>query len=142
MALLKFLRPVPASSCSISISEDQKSTEVEETKKKKWGSYFWFSPKDKPMIGRYASKNGVTKALQHFKEKELKESTVQDWKKVYEFNLCEKRKSTEPGKAVIMSTLDGKKLGRPPLLGTKVDLMLQERIIAMREQEHLLDRIQ
>ena len=64
----------------------------------------------------------------------MKESTVQDWEKAYEFNLCEKRKLTEPGKAVIISTLDAKRRGRPPLLGTKLDLMLQERIIAMRER--------
>ena len=32
-----------------------------------------------------------------------------------------------------MSSLDGKKRGRPSLLGTKLDLMLQEQIIAMRE---------
>ena len=134
MALLKFLRPVPASSCSISISKDQKSTEVEETVKKKWGSFLKFSPKGKAMRGRYASENGVTKALQHFKEKELKENTVRDWKRPYEFNLCKKLKSTEPRKVVIVSSLDGKKRSRPPLLDTKLDLMLQERIIAMRER--------
>ena len=107
MALLKFLRPIP--SCSVSISEDQKHMEAEETPKKKWGSYSKFSPKDKATIGRYASENKVTKALRHFKEKELKESTVRDWKKGYELNLWEKRKSTEPGKAVIVSSLDGRK---------------------------------
>ena len=54
MALLKFLCPVPASSCSISISEDQKSTEVEETVKKKRESYLKFLPKDKATIGAKA----------------------------------------------------------------------------------------
>ena len=109
MALLKFLRPTGIPSCSISISEDQKPTEVKETPKKKRESYLKFSPKDKATIGRYASENGVTKALQYFKEKELKENTVRDWKKAYELSFWEKRKSTEPGKAVIVSSLDGKK---------------------------------
>ena len=48
--------------------------------------------------------------------------------------FLEKRKSTEPGKAVTVNSLDGRKRGRPPLLGTKLDLLLQERIIAMRER--------
>ena len=120
-------------SCSVSISED-KRMEAVETPKKKRGSYCKFSPENKATIGRYASENGVTKALQCFKEKELKESTVRDWKKAYELALWEKRKSTEPGKAVIVSSLDGKKRGRPPLLGTKLDLTLRERIVAMRER--------
>ena len=120
-------------SCSVSISDD-KRMEAVETPKKKRGSYCKFSPENKATIGRYASENGVTKALQCFKEKELKESTVRDWKKAYELALWEKRKSTEPGKAVIVSSLDGKKRGRPPLLGTKLDLTLRERIVAMRER--------
>ena len=41
-------------------------TEVEETAKKKRGSYLKVSPKDKATIGKYASENGVAKALQHF----------------------------------------------------------------------------
>ena len=53
-----------------------------------------------------------------FKEKELKKSIVRDCKKAYELALWEKQKSTEPGKAVIVSSLDGKKRVRPPLLGT------------------------
>ena len=91
MALLKFLRPTGMPSCSISISEDQKPTEAEETPKKKRGSYLKFSPKDKATIGRYASENGVKKALQYFKEKELKKNSVRDWKKAYELSLWEKQ---------------------------------------------------
>ena len=131
MALLKFLRPVP--SCSVSLSEDKRIEAVEIPKKKR-GSYSKISPEDKATIGRYASENGVTKALQRFKEKEWKESSVRDWKKAYELALWEKRKSTKPGEAVTVSSLDGKKRGRPPLLGAKLDLTLRERIVAMRER--------
>ena len=80
-----------------------------QTPKKKRGSYSKISPEDKATIGRYASENGVTKALHCFKEKKLKESTVRDWKKAYELALKEKRKSTERGMAAIVSKLDGKK---------------------------------
>ena len=72
--------------------------------------------------------------MQYFKGKDLKDSSVQDWKRAYEFHLLEKRKSTEPGEAVAVNRLNGKKQGRPPLLGHKLDLKLQERIVAMRER--------
>ena len=55
-------------------------------------------------------------------------------KRAYKVTLLEKQKSMEPGKAVTLNSLDGKKRGRPPLLGTKLDLLLQERIIPMRER--------
>ena len=93
-----------------------------------------FKKHNEVMIGRYVSGNGITKALQHFKEKKLKENTVQDWKKAYELSLLDKLKSTEPGKSVIVSIFYFEKQGRPPLLGTKLDLMLQEQIIIMGEQ--------
>ena len=88
MALLKFLYPTGIPSCSISISEDQKPTEAEETPKKKRGSYLKFSPKDNAPIGRYASVNGVTKALQYFKEKELKENTVREYCSRHHWRTC------------------------------------------------------
>ena len=64
----------------------------------------------------------------------MKENNVHYWKKAYEISLWEKLKSTEPGKAVNVSSFDGKKQGRLPLLHTKLDLMLQEQIIITREQ--------
>jgi len=42
------------------------------------------------MIEKYASEHGPTKAVRHFKEKDLKESSVRDWKKAYEVQLLEK----------------------------------------------------
>ena len=49
---------------------------VETPKKKSYSKIF---PEDKATIGRY--ENGVTKALNRFREKKLKDSAVQDWKK-------------------------------------------------------------
>ena len=120
----------------ISTLDDDEHLQEQETPSKRQprGKYAKFSPVEKASVGKYASEHGVAKAVEHFKEKVLKESTVRDWKKVYEFNLREKRKSTEPGEAVVVSSLEGKKRGRPPLLGTRLDLLLQERIVAMRER--------
>jgi len=44
-----------------------------------------------------------------------------------EFEFLKKWKSTEPGEAVVVSRLDGKKLG------PKLDFMLQNRIVKMQE---------
>ena len=105
---------MPYASCS-SISEEQILTSEEhKTPKKKWEVTLKFSPKHKVMIGRCASENGVTKALRCFKEKELKKYFLR-LEKVYELNLWEKRKSMEPGKPIIVSSL-----------GTKLDLLLQQ----------------
>ena len=135
MALLKFLHPpVTSTGNSEDLKPCQKLSEAAGDETKKRESYSKISQKDKAVVGKYASENGVTKTLQYFKGKDLKVSTVRDWKRAYEVTLLEKRKSTEPGKAVTVNSLDGKKRGRPPLLGTKLDLLLQERIKAMRER--------
>jgi len=68
----------------------------------------------------------------HFKEMELKETSVGDWKKAYEKSLKSNCKSSAPGEAVVISTLPAKKRGRPPLLGEKLDKSLQDWILAMR----------
>ena len=53
---------------------------LEVTEKKRRGEYNKLSPEDKAAVGKYASENGVTKAMRHFKEKDVKETSVKDWK--------------------------------------------------------------
>ena len=91
----------------------------------KRGEYNKANAKDKATIGAYASLHGVAKAIRHFKEQQLKESTVRDWKKLYEKELLDKKKSAKPGEDVTMKTLPNKKWGRPPLLGEKLDTYLK-----------------
>ena len=63
----------------------------------------------KAVIGKSASEHGITKAVCYFKQKDLKKSSVQDWKKAYEFRLLGKQKSTKPCEAAVVNKLDGKK---------------------------------
>ena len=83
------------------------------------------SDKDKAIIGKYASEHGVARSLRQFREKNLKESSVREWKKAYLNELKENCKSAKLGKEVLVTALSSKKRGRPPLLGEKLDKYLQ-----------------
>ena len=123
MALLKYLCVKSKKISTLDVDEQLQEQETP-SKQQPRGNYAKFFPVEKALVGKYASEHGLAKAVRYFKEKGLKESTVHDWKKAYKFNLREKQKSTEPGEAVVMSNLEGKKRGRPPLLGTRLDLIL------------------
>ena len=101
---------------------------------KKRGEYLKFSEEDKVVIAKYASEHGVAKAVRHFQGKSVKESSVTDWKRIYEKELKDKRKSATPGETIEITSLPSKKQGRPPLLGYKLDHLLQEQIISMRKR--------
>ena len=85
-----------------------------------------FSEKEKAVIAKYASEHGEAKAVRHFQGKNVKESSVRDWKKIYEKELKDKRKNATPGITIEIASLPSKKQGRPPLLGYKLDQLLQE----------------
>uniref|UniRef100_A0A1X7TF47 Uncharacterized protein n=1 Tax=Amphimedon queenslandica TaxID=400682 RepID=A0A1X7TF47_AMPQE len=89
------------------------------------------SQESKAEIGKYASENEVTRAVKHFKDKNLKPSTVRDWRTLYLLQLKLSKKA-EPGQAVVVKELPAKPCGRPPLLGDKLDSLLKDRIISMR----------
>ena len=146
MALFKYLRPVEATSTSSSpLSSLVPQTTVDEinkqvtgsrstVRKRKRGEYSKYSENDKALIAKYASEHGVSKALKHFREKDLKESSVRDWKKAYEKELRDRCKRASPGEEVAVVALCSKKRGRPPLLGEKLDKYLQEIISYMRSR--------
>ena len=64
----------------------------------------------------------------------MKESSVRGWKKQYEIELKSMSKSGTYSSALVVPTLPAKKQGRPPLLGVKINEILQERIALMRER--------
>ena len=141
MALFKYFKSTAGSSTfetSISKSSTsiEKEIEKEETKcvrPKKRGEYISISQEEKAKIARYASENGISKAVKHFADKNVKESTVRGWKLAYEKELKEKRKAAAPGEGIVVDSLPVKRRGRPPLLGQKWDQLLQEFIIAKRQ---------
>ena len=89
---------------------------------------------DKLAVAKYAAEHGVAKAVRRFKDKELKESSVRDWKKAYLKELKSKVISATPGKEITIESLPVKQRGRPPLLGVKLDMYLQEIITEMRSR--------
>ena len=102
---------------------------------KKRGSYMKLSLKEKAEIERYASEHGIAKARRHFKDKQLKDSSIRDWRKAYETELKAKAADAKPGEVVFVSSLTPKRLGRPPLLGELLDKKLQAKIFFMRSQQ-------
>ena len=142
MALFKYLHTIdncpspygPLLSAVLAKTIAQVNKQVSDVKRQglKRGEYSKHSPADKAVIGRYASEHGVAKAVWYFKEKNLKESTVRDWKKAYDKELKEKCKCVSPGQAVVVTTLPTKRCGRPPVLGERLDKYLQEMILSIR----------
>ena len=136
MALLKFLRPVDDSSSSPKVVNEV-YTELCDTqldKGKKRGVYQKLSSKEKAAIGKYASEHGVASAVRRYKDKNLKESSVRDWRNSYQKELAERSKMAKIGEEVCVDALPGKKRGKPPLLGEKLDGHLQEIILGMRSR--------
>ncbi len=101
--------------------------------KKKRGPYTRNSEEDKLVIGRHASENGIAAAVRFFNKKNLKESSVRDWKNLYEKQLKKLIEQARPEKMVVKS-LATKKRGRPPLLGSTLDKKLQDIIVSLRRR--------
>ena len=76
---------------------------------RKRGKYQHYSAETRGKIGKYASENGNSKAINHFKEELpiLKESTVRTFKQAYEKRLGEEKKK---------GNTDATAIGRPPIL--------------------------
>ncbi len=94
------------------------------------------------LIGRHASENGIASAVRFFNKKNLKESSVRDWKTLYEKQLkklIEQARPEDKGKMVVES-LATKKRGRPPLLGSTLDKNLQEIIVSLRSRGTPIDK--
>ena len=92
MAFYKYFKSSAGSSTS-ELSNSRSSTSLEkeiekETKsvksKTKRGEYLPISQEEKAKIAKYASENGISKAVKHFADKNVKKSTVRGWKSAYE----------------------------------------------------------
>ena len=87
-----------------------------------------YSPKDRALVGKYASEFGNSAALKHFKNKlpDLKESTVNLFKKKYQGFL----KTSTSGAVAEIGKL---KRGRPTTLPRELDVKLMRFINKTRE---------
>ena len=98
------------------------------------GPYLKVSSSEKAVVCRYASEHGVARACRHFKEKNLKENTVRDWLKIYKQELEAKLKMAKEGESIIVKEIPTKKCGRPPLLGEKLDKILENLVASLRSR--------
>lgn len=118
------------------LAEVNKQVAQVQERKKKRGSYSKsISAKEKALVAKYASVNGIAATIKHFattKEMTLKESTVRDWKKIYLQELAKKKSTLDAGNDLTVKELPSKPQGRPPLLGRVLDQELQTVIKAMR----------
>ena len=64
----------------------------------------------------------------------MKESSIRDWKKLYEKELHDKSKSAKPAEDITVIALSERKRGRPPILVEKLDTYLRSYITAMRSR--------
>ena len=77
----------------------------------------------------------MANAVRHFKEKNLKPTSVSDWKQQYERELKDLQKLAGSGSdAVVVKSLPEKSRGRPPLLGKKCNELLKQLIVSMRSR--------
>ena len=102
----------------------------------KRGRYDFFSPENKAKVAKYASENGVTASLHHFKQtgefNNLKESTVRGWVKQYRSELRPAAgESASTGTACIKKLCENK-WGRPLLIGEDLECQVQEFIREVR----------
>ena len=139
MALLNYFQPISNDLFSLHQASKPVDTttlgrkETKDVKKKsKRGKYNQLSQEKKAEIARYASEHGVLKAVRNFKEMNVKETSVRDWRNLYLLELKKNCKVAEPGERVIVKKLPAKDRGRPPLLGRKLDSFLKDRITSMR----------
>ena len=134
MALLKYFKRLETPVINVNEECCHLDTAHSDEKKKKRGEYNKYSDEAKLKIGKYACEHGVMKAVRHFKEKNVKESTVRDWKKIYERVLKEKCAIAEPGDEVTVLSLPCKPRGRPTLLGENLDKDLQQLVLELRSR--------
>ena len=90
--------------------------------------------KEKATIGKYAGKHGVASAVKKFETKNLKESSVRNWRDAYLREFNDKLKKAKPGGEVSVKELSSKKRGRPVLLSAKMDECLQQLLLVMRSR--------
>ena len=104
---------------------------VEECGKSR-GDYTKFSLTEKATIGKYASEHRVAAAVKEFDKKNLKESSIRDWRDAYQKDFKEKSQEAKPGEKVVVTALSSKKRGRPVFLYAKLDEHLQYLLVGMR----------
>ena len=145
MALLRYFKPKeglpdPKGSLSLSVPSqaiymaNKEVQAVIDKEKKQRGPYKKYTPKQRAEIGKYAYHHGITAAAKHFSTKlktKISENTVASMKKDYLEALRQKRTAQDEGD---VTELPPKKRGRPVLLGSELDTLVQTYLRKVRER--------
>ena len=127
----------------LTLKEVKKCEERTEVREKKRGHYEFFSPTNKAKVAKYASENGVTASLRHYKQinefDNLKESTVWGWVTQYRNELPHVAGELTPTGAGIVEKLCEKKQGRPLLIGEDLETQVQEFIREVRVSDGVIN---
>ena len=103
-------------------------------KRRKREPYKKYSPSKRADIGKYASLHGVAATARVFSAKlkcKVSETTVRSIKDAYVAEIERKRNSSQDSE--VISSLPSKKRGRPLLLGSDLDMKVQQYLRKVRE---------
>ena len=126
---------IPSKAIAAANNELQVLRETYSTTRKRHGSYNTYTPKERADIARYTIQHGATAASRKFSKmlrKDLHESTVRGFKKMYQEELAKRREAGEID--VCVKKLPTKKQGRPVVLGERLDSMVQSCVIFERKR--------
>ena len=125
-------RSIPLNAIS---SANRHVAEILKRTKRPRGKYNSYTPELRAEIGKVASQIGIKAAAIRFTKrlgKHVNESTVRSIRKAYREALLIRRKSGK-AKDGVLSSVHPKKRGKPLLLGKKIDAVVQEYILKLRE---------
>ena len=124
---------VPTAAIASANAEVRHVMEAAQRKQRK-GPYNIYTPEQRAIIGKHPVENGVMAAKRKFSKKlqmDINESTVRRFKEAYLKERSIKRQVEEED--VSVNELPVKKRGRKVVLGTKMDNMVQQYILKLRE---------
>ena len=108
--------------------------------KSKRGPYKKYTPKERADIGKFGAENGVQAAVRKYSRvfrKPVNESTVRQFKRAYLAERARKRRAGDDDLTV--EALAHRKRGRPLLVGSHMDSIIQEYILKVRESKGVVN---
>ena len=154
-SILKYCRPInhtlPSPSGQLSLTIPSQAIAAANTEvggkaagtqctRKKRGSYHKYTPKQRAEIARYAKVHGVVAARRVYGKKlgiTINECTIRNFKKAYNEEVLKKQASS--GSCSPVKELQTMQRGRPVLLGEKLDTIVKNYILAVRDHGGTID---
>ena len=118
---------------------------LEESQKSERGKYNEYTAEERAHIGKFVAENGPAKAVRHFSDGKLPESTARRFKLEYLSALKDKVSDHENGvfgdTPPEVTVLPTKAQGRPLVLGKELDNIVQEYIESTRKAKGVVNTV-